>query len=144
VPLTQRRAVVTTSIGARFPAANDLVEPERVRDLRGRREAAWQVQAGQRAHLHRDQTGANGNKRRVACSPAVHAQRLLPAGCGHLIVDSAPFSWATPITPAPWAWAGGLFTNRLSLAHVIAATARSLGIKLAQVLDRVEIDALEG
>lgn len=118
-------------------AVNYMIEPGRFRDPRGRREAAGQIQASQREQLYPEQTP----HRVFACHtrPEVIAGVLRPLDSGLRTVFLGYANHGGTLSTA-----GMLFINRLSWAHIMRATARSLGMELTQVLDRDEIDALEG
>jgi len=118
-------------------AVNYLIEPGRFRDPRGRREAACQTDAALRHRLYPERAP----HRVFACHarPEVMAGVLRPLDTGRRTVFLGYANHGGTLDTA-----GMLFVNRLSWAHVVRAAMRSLGVDLAQLLDRDEIDAIEG
>ena len=116
---------------------NCMIEPGRFRDPRGRREAAFQASEALRERLYPE-----GVLHRVfACHarPEVMAGVLRPLDTGRRTVFLGYTNHGGTLDTA-----GMLFVNRLSWAHVLRGCARSLAVNLAQLLDKPEIDALEG
>ena len=120
------------------PAAiSYVIEPGRLRDPRGRREAAWQIQASRREQLY----PAHIPHRVFACHtrPEVMAGVLRPLDSGQSTVFLGYTNHGGTLSTA-----GMLFVNRLSWAHIVRAAARSLGTALTKLLDADELAALEG
>ena len=116
---------------------NCMIEPGRFRDPRGRREAAFQAVAALRERLYPEQLP----HRVFACHtrPEVMAGVLRPLDTGRRTMFLGYTNHGGTLDTA-----GMLFVNRLSWAHVLRGCARSLAVNLAQLLDKPEIDALEG
>ena len=116
---------------------NCMIEPGRLRDPRGRREAAFQAVAALRERLYPEQL----RHRVFACHtrPEVMAGVLRPLDTGRRTMFLGYTNHGGTLDTA-----GMLFVNRLSWAHVVRACGRSMGLDLMQLLDQPEIDALEG